>query len=122
KDVEIRDFRRGRHEIAGIFAVEEAALRRISFRLLKQGLSDAPGDPADGLAACGLWIDDPAAVIGTHKTVQSDEPKFGIHVHLGEYCGEAEGGLRSFCRRIIVSIARQRGKVIPREQLAISDI
>src|SRR2546428_1381296 len=122
KNVECWDIRGRRYEIAGIIAVEEAAHYWIGFRFFKQSLSYAPDDPADGLATCGLWIDDPAAVIGAHKAVESGQSKFGIDMHLGEYRREAEGCLRSFCHRIVVSIAGQRRKIISREQRAVSDI
>src|SRR5207253_1731906 len=105
KDVKLRDICRCRDEIARIVAVEEPAHRGIGFRSLMQSLSHAPDDAADGLTPSGLGIDDPAAIIGTDKAVQSHEAEVRIDVYFSEHCGEAEGGLRSLRGRSVVSIA-----------------
>ena len=107
EDVELWDIRRRRHEVTGIVSIEEAAHRRIGFRVLKEGLSDTPGDTADGLAARGFGVDDPAAVVGANVAVKVHKSKVGVDAYFGEYSREAKDRLWSFRDRVIVPVARQ---------------
>src|SRR5439155_10345 len=88
--LELRDIRIRRDEVAGIVAVEEAAQGRIGLRLLKQRLPDAPDDPADGLTASRLGIDDAAGVVRADEAVQAHQAKIGVDAYFGEHGGEAE--------------------------------
>src|SRR6266571_4478188 len=113
---------RSRHEVAGIVSVKESTQRGVSFGLFKQGLSDTPNDSPDGLAARYLWIDDLAAVVGSDKSPQAHDTEIGIDDYFDEHRRKAKNRLRSFRAWVVVSIGRQRRKVVSRQQLDIADL
>src|SRR5207237_10094820 len=122
ENVKLWDIRRSGNQVAGIVSVEESTHRWVSLRPFIQGLSDAPDDSADGLAAGCLRIDDLAAVVGSDISIQADEAKVGIDDYFGEHCREAKNRLRSFRAWVVVSIGRQRRKVVSRRQVGIANV
>src|SRR5580704_2585280 len=101
-----------RNEIAREVAVYKSTHCRVGLRLLEEGLSDAPDDAADRLAARELRIEDPAGVIGADETLQAHEPEVGIDADLGKDGREAEDrlGPRRLLDRVIVAVPYQARK------------
>src|SRR5579863_46144 len=120
QDVEFRDIRTSRHQVAGVITIDEATQGRIRFGLFHQGLADTPYNSADRLAARGLRIDHSTTVVGAYKTIQTHQTKVRVNANFGEDRGEAEGGFRSLGAGIVVSFTGQRGDIVPGEQIVVA--